>query len=232
MNQPHALIIDDDPGTLRFVSANLRAHQFRVTLAHDGKEAVDLAATELPDVVVLDLAMPGQDGMETLRQLREWFEGPVLVLSAFSDESHKISALDSGADDYLTKPFSVGELMARLRAALRRTTSGEPTSTEAAIIEVGDLTIDQSRYKVTANGEPVALTRTEFELLRCLAQHVGKVVTQRQLLERVWGPQYLDETSSLRTFIKQLRRKIEPNPAKPQYIVTVPAVGYRLETPD
>ncbi|MFN8535218.1 MAG: response regulator transcription factor [Dehalococcoidia bacterium] len=224
----HVLLIDDDPGTLRYVSASLRASDYRVTTARDGREAVDLAATEAPDLIVLDLAMPGQGGEETLIQLREWFDGPVIVLSAFAEEDRKIGVLDRGADDYVTKPFAVGELLARIRAALRRS-SHVPVPGGGPVIDLGPLKVDQARRLVTIDDREVTLTRTEFELLRYLAANAGKVVTQRQILEHVWGREYLDETNSLRTFIKQLRKKIEADPGSPRYILTVPAVGYRLE---
>ncbi|GIW11109.1 MAG: DNA-binding response regulator [Dehalococcoidia bacterium] len=224
----HILIIDDDPGTLRYVSASLRANAYRVTTARDGREAVDLAATEEPDLIVLDLAMPRQGGEETLAQLREWFNGPVIVLSAYDDERKKIEALDRGADDYVTKPFAVGELLARIRAALRRATQ-TPVLSGSAVIDLGTLKVDRARRVVTVGEREVPLTRTEFELLSYLALHAGRVVTQRQLLEEVWGREYSEDSNLLRTFIKQLRKKIEPEPAQPRWIVTVPGVGYRLD---
>lgn len=221
---PLVLVVDDDSRILRLVTMNLQSQGYRVTSAQDGSEALEQAALEPPDLVVLDLALPTMDGLQTLRQLREWSEVPVVVLSAYGEEPRKVQALDLGADDYVTKPFGMPELLARVRAALRRATT---TGAEGPIIDLGPIQIDQARRKVLLEGREVRLTRTEFELLRCLASNAGKVLTHPELL-RVWGPEYGDALGSLRTFIKQLRKKLEPDPSHPRYLLTEPGVGYRM----
>ena len=226
--EPLILLGDDRPKILRFISANLRLQGFRVNLAHDGAEALEQAAVEPPDLVILDLALPELDGLAALQQLRAWCQAPVLVLSAFGEEQRKVQALDLGADDYVTKPFGIAELLARSRAALRRVALLKGTASDAAVIEVGPIRIDRARRLVLVSGKTIALTRTEFALLHCLGMNAGKVLTHRDLLQHVWGPEYGDDTGSLRTFIKQLRKKVEPDPARPQYLLTEPAVGYRL----
>ncbi len=227
MTEPtHArvLIVDDEHAILRFLRASLAAHGYGVFEAATGEEALQAIPTVRPDVVILDLGLPDIDGVEVTKRLREWSATPVIVLSVRNDEGEKIRALDAGADDYLTKPFGVGELLARLRAALRHRTPESPNATLA----VGDLVIDVARRIVTVGGEPIQLTPTEYDLLRVLATHAGKVLTHRHLLREVWGAAYESETHLLRVNISNLRRKIEPEPAQPQYIVNEPGVGYRL----
>lgn len=224
------LMVDDDPKMLAFVSRQLRAEDYKVETALDGREGLDKAAEMLPDLVVLDLTMPVMDGIEALERLREWYDGSIIILSATDEENKKVEALDLGADDYLTKPFGMQELLARVRSSLRRSdraVAGRPEDT--AVITLGAVEIDLARRVVTKNDKDVSLTRTEYELLRCLAVNAGKVLTHRELLRQVWGPEYGDETEYLRTFIKQLRRKLEPQPSHPLHILTQPGIGYRLE---
>lgn len=231
MADSKVLLVDDDGQILSFVSRQLRAQGYRVELARNGQEGLDHALEFLPDLVILDLFMPVMDGVETLRQLREWSRVPVIVLSARDEEQRKVEALDLGADDYLTKPFSVAELLARVRAALRRNQQIEqPLLQDAELRLSGDVEIDLRRHQVKRAGKEIALTRTEYQLLHCLASNAGKVVSHRQLLQEVWGPEYGDETEYLRTFIKQLRRKLEVDPSRPRLVVTQPGLGYRLAT--
>jgi two-component system KDP operon response regulator KdpE len=219
------LVIDDEPQIRRALRAGLERNGCTVSLAAAGEEGLDLAALQPPDVVILDLAMPGMDGLEVCRQLREWSRVPVIVLSVREGEQDKIAALDLGADDYLTKPFSLGELLARMRALLRRTASDEA---QPPSLSVGDLFIDFSRRRVTLAGKDVHLTPIEYDLLRCLALNPGRVLTHRQLLTRVWGAEYAEDTHTLRVHIANLRNKIEPDPARPQFIHTEPRIGYRF----
>jgi two-component system KDP operon response regulator KdpE len=225
------LVVDDEPGRLVSVGANLRQQGYEVMTARNGREALDVAALHPPDLVILDLAMPVLDGFEALRHLREWTQVPVVVLSAHADEAGKVRALDLGADDYLTKPFGVAELLARVRVALRRVdTYGAPSA--EPVVDLGGparIKIDLASRIVTRNGEEVHLTRTEYELLAYLARNLGRVITQRELLQRVWGPEYGSESDYLRTFVRQLRKKLEPDPSSPQYLLTVSGVGYRLK---
>jgi two-component system KDP operon response regulator KdpE len=225
------LVVDDDPKILAFVTSHLKAQGYEVTTARDGQEAIEQAALSQPDLIMLDLSMPVMDGIAALERLREWFSGPIIILSATHEEREKVHALDLGADDYLTKPFSIEELLARVRAALRRAERWAAHAAEEPIIDAGRLRIDLAQRTVTADGQEVALTPTEYELLRHLASNAGKVLSHRELLQRVWGPEYGDETEYLRTFIKQLRRKLEPDPSRPQYIRTQPGIGYRFVSP-
>ena len=223
------LIVDDDPKLSGFVARQLRGEGYSVDTAMDGQEGVDSAAARHPDLILLDLSMPVMDGIEALTQLREWYEGSIIILSATDEEKKKVQALDLGADDYLTKPFGIQELFARVRSAIRRADKILASrDSDGAVVMAGDTRIDLSRRMVTRNGEEVSLTRTEYELLRALATHVGKVMTHRELLREVWGPEYGEETEYLRTFIKQLRRKLEPNPSRPVHLLTQPGLGYRL----
>jgi two-component system KDP operon response regulator KdpE len=238
MNRPgwrrRILVVDDEHGILLYVGANLRQQGYEVVTARNGQEALERAALQPPDLVILDLAMPVLDGLATLRRLREWTQVPVVVLSAHADEADKVRALDLGADDYLTKPFGVGELLARVRVAFRRVDIYGGAPARPARVEVGgpaDLAIELALRVVTRAGEEVHLTRTEYELLAYLARHLGRVVTQRELLQRVWGPEYGDESEYLRTFVGQLRKKIEPDPSHPVYLLTAPGIGYRLRKP-
>lgn len=222
------LLVDDDSQILAFVSKQLRNEGYHVELARNGEEALERAAEVLPDLIILDLRMPVMDGIEALKRLREWSAAPVIVLSARNEERLKVEALDLGADDYLTKPFSVVELLARVRATLRRTASSSRVKADTPVVSGHGLEIDLNAQQVRRGGEEVVLTRTEYALLHCLAANVGKVVGHRQLLQDVWGPEYGEETEYLRTFIKQLRRKIEIDPSRPRVIVTQPGMGYRL----
>lgn len=217
------LVIDDEPQIRRAVKVALEAHGYEVEVAADGASGLECIATWAPHAVVLDLVMPGSDGFQVLRDTRTWSDVPVLVLSARGQEQDKVVALDQGADDYLTKPFGMAELLARLRVMLRRTRG--PSS---PAIHAGDVTIDLDRRLVTRRGEEVHLTPTERNLLFVLAREAGKVMTQRQILQRVWGSYAEENTPQLRVYINYLRRKLEDDPASPQLIVTEPGVGYRL----
>jgi two-component system KDP operon response regulator KdpE len=218
------LIVDDEAQIRRALRTGLSGHGYAVEVAEDGEAALAAIAAHPPDVVVLDLVMPGVDGFEVLRQLREWSRLPVIVLSAHGEERDKVEALDLGADDYLTKPFGMGELLARLRAVLRR--AGAP---EEPVLRVGDVAIDVARHVVTRGGTEIHLTPTEYDLLRVLAKDADKVLTHRQLLERVWGSHAAENAQQLRVYINYLRRKLEADPTRPQLIVTEPGVGYRLK---
>jgi two-component system KDP operon response regulator KdpE len=220
------LAVDDDPGLRRALAINLRAREYEVELAADGASALTAAARHHPDVILLDLGLPDMDGSDVIRGLRGWTQVPIVVLSARPGEGDKVEALDAGADDYVTKPFGMDELLARIRAAVRRgVTAGEEPS-----IETAGFTVDIAGKEVTlaATGERVRLTPTEWHLLEVLARHEGKLVPQRQLLQEVWGPAYETETNYLRVYMAQLRRKLERDPAKPRHLITEPGMGYRL----
>jgi two-component system, OmpR family, KDP operon response regulator KdpE len=219
------LVVDDEPQILRAMAINLRARGYDVDLAPDGEHALELAAHNHPDVVVLDLGLPGIDGVEVIRGLRGWSTVPIVVLSVRDAEPDKVAALDAGADDYVTKPFGMDELLARLRAALRRTAPAE----EAAVVETPDFTIDLAAKKVQRDGHEVRMTPTEWSLVEVLVRNQGRLVAQTQLLQEVWGPQYHDETNYLRVFLARVRRKLEPEPAHPRYFITEPGIGYRFE---
>jgi two-component system KDP operon response regulator KdpE len=218
------LVVDDERAIRRFLRASLSAHGYTVYEASDGREAVSAVIHNRPDLIILDLGLPDIGGLEVTRQLREWTRTPIIVLSVREEEATKVAALDAGADDYLTKPFGIAELMARMRVALRHATQpvGEP------IFEVGDLRMDLARRQVTISGDEVALTPTEYDLLRILVQHAGKMLTHHQLLRQVWGTGYEAEIHLLQVNISNLRRKIEPDPSRPSYILTEIGVGYRL----
>ncbi len=221
------LVIDDEEQIRRALKSVLTARKYEVVLAENGDQGLDLAIDHSPDLVVLDLSMPEMSGLEVCKELRSWSAVPILVLSVRSGDADKIAALDQGADDYLTKPFSAGELLARVRALLRRTagqTGPQP------VISAGDLEIDVARRQVTSSGEQVNLTRTEFDILAYLAKNADCVVTSRMLLEQVWGPEYGEDTQTLRVHVSNLRKKIEPHPAVPRYILTEPGVGFRFST--
>ncbi len=226
MSRPRVLVIDDEPNIRRALRVWLGDHGYDVQVVASGEEALDAAALVPPDVVILDLVLPGLTGLEVCKGLREWSQVPILVLSARGAEQDKIQALDLGADDYLTKPFGMGELLARLRAMLRRATGGPPSP----ILESGELRLDQARRLVTLAGREVHLTPTEYEMLRYLMANAGKVMTHRILLGAVWGPNHEDASETLRVFIAQLRRKIEPEPHRPIYIRTEPGIGYRFRS--
>jgi two-component system, OmpR family, KDP operon response regulator KdpE len=225
MSGDRILVVDDEPQIRRALRTALTGHGYDVELAETGELALAAIASNPPDLVLLDLVMPGVDGLEVLRETRGWSSVPIVVLSARGQEQDKVQALDLGADDYLTKPFGMAELLARVRAQLRR--RGAPPE---PIVTAGDVTIDLARRLVTRSGQEVRLTPTEYDLLRCLAVDAGKVLTHRQLLTRVWGEHVADNSPELRVYINYLRRKLEDDPARPQLIVTDPGVGYRLRT--
>ena len=225
---PKVLIVDDEPQIRRFLRASLQSHDYTVLEAENGKEAVRVCTVQKPDLLILDLGLPDMDGLDVIKLVREWSTIPIIVLSIRSDDADKIEALDRGANDYVTKPFSMGELLARMRAALRQ---GRGDSTEGgAVIAVGDLTIDLTKRLITRGGTPVKLSRKEYDLLKILASHPDRVITHQQLLQEVWGPAYVEETQYLRVYIGQLRQKLERDPAAPKWLITEPGVGYRLQT--
>ena len=228
-SSPLVLVIEDEPQIRRFLRATLSAHGYRLIEAATAQEGLMHAATRQPEIVILDLGLPDLDGLELTRQLREWSTVPIIVLSARGQESDKVAALDAGADDYLTKPFGVGELLARMRVALRHTarTTQEPGE---AVFTVGDLRVDLARRQVFVTNQEVHLTPIEYKLLTTLVRYAGKVVTHHQLLREVWGPGASSETHYLRVYMGQLRHKLEANPARPRYLVTESGVGYRLRT--
>jgi two-component system KDP operon response regulator KdpE len=224
--EARVLIVDDEPQILRALQTNLRGAGYDVTTAATAKDALAAAAVGNPEAVILDLVLPDGRGTDVCRELRKWMTAPILVLSAVGDEHEKVAALDAGADDYVTKPFGMDELLARLRAALRRASpSTEP------VLQIGDLTIDLEKRSVGVDGRDVALTPNEFELLRYLAQNEGKLLTHRAILREVWGHAYERESHYLHVYVSQLRRKIEADPARPRYILTEPGAGYRLRAP-
>ena len=218
------LVIEDEPQMQRFLRASLGTHDYRLVEANTGRDGLAQAAERNPDVILLDLGLPDMDGLLVTTQLREWTRVPIIVVSARGQDEDKIKALDAGADDYLTKPFSVGELLARIRVALRHAASGrnEPSFT------LGELRVDLAKRQVFVGSEEVHLTPTEYKLLGVLIRHAGRVVTHRQLLQEVWGPPYVEHTQYLRVFMGQLRHKLEEDPARPQYLLNEPGVGYRL----
>ncbi|HET6846516.1 MAG TPA: response regulator transcription factor [Anaerolineales bacterium] len=220
---PRILVVDDERPIRRFLQASLGG-QYHVTEASNGEEALQAVALEQPELVILDLGLPDMDGVDVTRRLREWTQIPIIIVSVREQEAEKIKALDAGADDYLTKPFGAAELMARIRAAMRRTAQAE----SEPVFTDGDLSIDLARRFVTVEGREILLTPTEYDILRTLIQHAGKVVTHRQMLRSVWGAAYEDETHLLRVNVSNLRRKVEKDPAKPRHVITEPGVGYRL----
>ena len=223
------LAVDDEPKILRLIANHLGEVGFKVRLALNGNDAIHQASLYHPQVIVLDLTMSGMDGFETLKRLREWYIDPVIILSATDQEEEKVRALDLGADDYVTKPFRTGELAARIRAAVRRVDRlGKPTDENEPKINFGTFEIDLAARVIYKNNEEIRLTRTEYDLLRTLVINSGKVMTHEQLLQAVWGPEYHEETEYLRTFVKQIRRKLENDPTRPKQILTQPGVGYRL----
>jgi two-component system KDP operon response regulator KdpE len=219
------LVVDDEPQLLRALATNLRARRYDVDVAATGEQALTLAARKHPDLVILDLGLPGIGGTDVIRGLRGWTTVPIIVLSVRETEAEKVSALDAGADDYVTKPFGMDELLARLRAALRRAAPGE----EEAVVETDDFTVDLAAKRVTAGGEEVRLTPTEWHILEVLVRNPGRLITQRQLLQEVWGPQYEKETNYLRVYLAQIRSKLEVDPANPRYFITEPRMGYRFD---
>ena len=222
---PRVLVVDDEQAILRFLRVALESQAYTVFEAATGQEALSDATAHKPDIIVLDLGLPDIDGVEVTRLLRQWTQIPIIILSVRGSEHDKIAALDAGADDYLTKPFGVGELLARLRATLRR--ASQPQG--GPVFASGDLKVDLARRLVTVAGREVQLTPNEYDLLRILVANAGKVLTHRQLLREVWGTAYEQEFHILHVNISNLRRKIEPDPARPQFIITEPGVGYRLK---
>jgi two-component system KDP operon response regulator KdpE len=219
------LVIDDEPQIRRTLEINLAARGYAVDLAATGEIALDLAARRHPDLVVLDLGLPGMDGLEVVRSLRSWSKVPILVLSARETERAKVAALEAGADDYVTKPFGMAELIARVRAALRR---GAPPE-EELVITTDAFTVDLTAKRITAGNHEVKLTPTQWRVVEVLVGNRGRLVSQRQLLQEVWGPAYSDETHYLRVFLAQIRRKLEPDPSRPRYFITEPGMGYRFD---
>jgi two-component system KDP operon response regulator KdpE len=226
MLRPRVLVVDDEPQIRRALRVALRANGYDVVEAESGAAALEATAVHPPDVIILDLGLPDLDGIEVCRRLREWTRLPIIVLSAHGDDEAKVRALDEGADDYVTKPFSMPELLARIRVALRRAATA--TETGEPVIRAGDVVIDLARRVVTRAGQEVHLTPTEYGLLRFLAQHAGRVVTHGHLLRSVLGPGYEDATGALRVYIAGLRKKLEADPAQPRLLLTEPGVGYRL----
>jgi two-component system KDP operon response regulator KdpE len=224
------LVIDDEPEIRRAVRIGLAGAEFSVEWAPTGEQGMDLLTRWHPDVVILDLSLPDMDGMEVCRRLRSWSSVPIIVLSVRGSDQDKIGALELGADDYLTKPFSMGELLARIRVALRHAAHAGGGSGNEAQFQTGDLMIDFEHRRVMVAQNEARLTPTEYEVLKYLAMNVGKVVTHRALLRAVWGPAYEEEAHYLRVFVGQLRRKIEPDPSRPRYLLTEPGIGYRLQS--
>ncbi|MEN6497638.1 MAG: response regulator [Thermoguttaceae bacterium] len=224
---PRILMIEDEQEIRRFLRVSLAAHGYRLVESSGGNDGVLQAASQPPDLIILDLGLPDIDGMEVIREVRQWSKVPIIILSARGQEHEKVSALDAGADDYLTKPFSVGELLARIRVAMRHATQpqGEP------VFVLDGLKVDLARRQVLLADQEVHLTPIEYRLLTTLIKYAGKVITHRQLLKEVWGPDSVFETQYLRVYMAQLRRKIEADPARPRFLLTEPGVGYRLASP-
>lgn len=218
------LVVDDELQILKLLRVTLTSHGYEVAEAVTGREGLYGAATYRPDIIILDLGLPDMDGLEVIRRLREWSKVPVIILSAREQENDKIVALDAGADDYLTKPFGMGELLARIRAAMRHMAGVEMEP----VLAFDDLVVDLAHRRVTVGGEEIKLTPTEYDLIKNLAIHAGKVLTHRHLLRTVWGPSYENDVHYLRVYMGQLRRKIESDPSRPRHIKTEPGIGYRL----
>ena len=226
----HILVVDDEPQITRVLRTTLNAHGYEIRVANDGETALEIAKDFTPDLIITDLMMPNMDGIELCRQIRKMSQVPILVLSVRGEERNKIQALDSGADDYITKPFSTGELLARVRAALRRAPSAAPEPKTK--IEAGDFRIDVDAHSVHVANREVRLTPKEFDVLVYMAQHPHKVLTHRAILNAVWGSNSVEQNEYLRVFVGQLRKKLEPNAGSPKYILTEPWVGYRFEPGD
>jgi two-component system KDP operon response regulator KdpE len=226
--RPVVVVIEDEPQIRRFLKASLDAHEFTVHEAHTGRQGLVECATRRPEVVILDLGLPDMDGVEVIRRLREWTGVPVIVLSARSQESDKIAALEAGADDYVVKPFGVGELIARMRVALRH--AATPGTDSNGRFSAGDIEVDLLNREVRRAGAAVHLTPTEYRLLTVLVKHPGRVLTQRFLLQEVWGPGYVESAHYLRIYMANLRKKLEADPAQPRHLLTETGVGYRFNT--
>jgi two-component system, OmpR family, KDP operon response regulator KdpE len=218
------LVIDDEAPILRALQINLTARRYEVSTAADGASGLAAMARDRPDVLILDLGLPDMDGTDVIRGVRGWTSTPIIVLSAWGQESQKVAALDAGADDYVTKPFGMDELLARLRAAVRRASRAP----DEPVVVTADFTVDLADKRVTRNGTDVRLTPTEWQLLEVLVRHHDRLVTQRQLLQEVWGPRYETEGNYLRVYVAHLRRKLEPDPSRPRYLLTEPGIGYRF----
>ncbi|MFE6842959.1 response regulator [Streptomyces sp. NPDC057686] len=223
------LVVDDEPQIVRALVINLKARKYEVDAAADGAGALELAAARHPDVVVLDLGLPDMDGVEVIKGLRGWTRVPILVLSARHSSDEKVEALDAGADDYVTKPFGMDELLARLRAAVRRAEPSAGAGEDEVVVETDGFTVDLAAKKAVREGRDVRLTPTEWHLLEVLVRNGGKLVSQKQLLQEVWGPSYGTETNYLRVYMAQLRRKLEADPSHPRHFITEPGMGYRFE---
>jgi two-component system, OmpR family, KDP operon response regulator KdpE len=228
---PTILVIEDEPQMRRFLRALIGSHDYRLLEAESGREALALASSHDPDLIILDLGLPDTDGLDLVTELRGWTQTPIIVVSARGREQDKVLALDRGADDYLTKPFGSQELLARVRVALRHA-SRTANPEMGAVFRAGSLIVDLALRKIFVRDQPVHLTPLEYKLLKTLIEHSGKVLTHRQLLERVWGPAHADQTQYLRVYMAQLRRKIEQDPARPELLKTETGVGYRLEAPE
>ena len=224
-NLPRILVVDDEKAIQRFLKNALSSAEFAVHIAGDGKEALTAAVATRPDLIILDLGLPDMDGVEVLRRLREWTQVPIIILSVRDREDEKVAALDSGADDYVTKPFGIGELLARMRVALRKSIPQSPEP----VYKVDGLEVDLEHRRVFVQEKEIQLTPTEYDLLRLLVTHAGKVLTHNQILRQMWGPAYMEQPHLLRVNISNLRRKIEPEPNRPRYILTELGVGYRLK---
>jgi len=221
------LVVDDEPSIVRALRINLAARKYEVSTATDGASGLAAVARDRPDVMILDLGLPDMDGTEVIRGVRGWTSTPIIVLSVWGQENQKVAALDAGADDYVTKPFGMDELLARLRAAVRR---ASPAPDEP-VVTTEHFTVDLAAKRVTRNGDgDVSLTPTEWQLLEVLVRNRGRLVTQRQLLQEVWGPAYETESNYLRVYVAQLRRKLEPEPSRPRYLLTEPGMGYRFDS--
>lgn len=229
-NAPHILVIDDEPQILRALRTILIEKQFKVSVASRGEEGLNIAASTEPDLVILDLGLPDMDGAEVCMRLREWTQCPIIILSVRDSERDKVAALDKGADDYLTKPFSIEELLARVRVALRH--SVQKQGTPSKIVKAGNLTVDLVWHIVKRGEEEVKLTGTEYKLLSHLASNHGRILTHQSILTHVWGPADADHTEYLRVYMRQLRKKLEVDPERPQYILTEPGIGYRFISDD
>jgi two-component system KDP operon response regulator KdpE len=225
-NAPHILVIDDEPQILRAIRTILTEKQFRVTTASRGEEGLTLAAASEPDLIILDLGLPDMDGVEVCQRLREWTQTPIIILSVRDSERDKVAALDMGADDYLTKPFGIEELLARIRVALRHSAGRQ--GEQSKVVKAGSLNIDLAWHIVKRDEEEVKLTGTEYKLLAYLAANHGRVLTHQSILTHVWGPEDADHTEYLRVYMRQLRKKLEDDPERPQYILTEPGIGYRF----
>lgn len=225
MNRPKLLVIDDELAIRKFLRASIDPSEYELVESENGLMGIRLVATESPDLILLDLGLPDIDGVDVTRRIREWSQVPIIILSARGDEMNKVEALDAGANDYLTKPFGLAELFARIRAALRQSR----TPTDDPVVTLGTLTVDLAAHLVRKGGVEIRLTKTELRLLAILAKNLGKVMTHRQLLTQIWGPEYADELHYLRVYTQQIRVKIEDDPAQPRFLITETGIGYRLK---